>query len=318
MKMKKVVLMAILAMAVSLSFAQDPEFTQFYAAPLYLNPAFAGSVRCPRFTMNYRNQWPAILGQFITYDVEYDQYVASLSGGIGILAWKDNAGTGTISTTNISGIYSYQMNVNRDFTINAGFQASYMQKNLDWSKLTFGDQIDPRYGFVYTTQEIAPKGTSSFLDLDAGIIGYTNEFYGGVSVDHLLQPDEGFISANSPLPMKFTGHFGALIPMDDSRHNTSYISPNVLFVMQQNFQQLNLGLYVSRGPLVGGLWYRLGDAIIALIGIQTSGLKFGYSYDITISKLSNAAGGAHEISLGYQFDCHPRKRRFRTISCPSF
>ncbi len=316
--MKKLILILFLGMITSLSFAQDPEFSQFYAAPLYLNPAFAGSVRCPRITMNYRNQWPAILGQFITYDVEYDQYVSSLSGGIGLMAWKDNAGTGTISTNNFSGIYSYQMNVNREFTINAGFQASYMQKNLDWSRLTFGDQIDPRYGFIYNTQEVAPKGTSSFLDLSVGVLGYTNEFYGGVSVNHLTQPDEGFISNSSPLPMKFTGHFGALIPMDDSRRNTSYISPNILYVQQQNFQQLNLGLYISRGPLVGGLWYRLGDAIICLIGVQASGLKFGYSYDITISKLSNAAGGAHEISLGYQFDCHPRKRRFRTISCPSF
>ena len=316
--MKKLLLVLIFGMITVLSMAQDPEFSQFYAAPLYLNPAFAGSVRCPRITMNYRNQWPAILGQFTTYDVEYDQYISSLNGGIGIMAWKDNAGSGTISTTNFSGIYSYQMNLSRDFTVNAGFQAAYMQKNLDWSKLTFGDQIDPRYGFIYTTQEVAPKGQSSFLDLSAGLLGYTNEFYGGISVDHLTQPNEGFISGSTPLPMKFTGHFGAMIPMDDSRRNTSYISPNILFVQQQDFQQINLGLYISRGPLVGGLWYRFGDAIIALIGVSTNGLKIGYSYDITVNKLSNATGGAHEISLSYQFECHPHKRRFRTISCPSF
>jgi type IX secretion system PorP/SprF family membrane protein len=316
--MKKLLLVIFLGMITGMSMAQDPEFSQFYAAPLYLNPAFAGSVRCPRITMNYRNQWPAILGQFTTYDVEYDQYVSSLSGGIGIMAWKDNAGSGTISTTNFSGIYSYQMNMSRDFTVNAGFQASYMQKNLDWSKLTFGDEIDPRYGFIYQTQEVAPKGTSSFLDLSAGLLGYTNEFYGGIAVAHLTQPNEGFISAQTPLPIKLTAHFGAMIPMDDSRRNTSYISPNILFVQQQDFQQINLGLYVSRGPLVGGLWYRFGDAIIALLGISTNGLKIGYSYDITVSKLSSATGGAHEISLSYQFECHPHKRRFRTINCPSF
>ena len=44
------------------AYAQDPEFTQFYANPLYLNPAFAGTGRCPRIIMNYRNQWPAISG----------------------------------------------------------------------------------------------------------------------------------------------------------------------------------------------------------------------------------------------------------------
>ncbi len=315
---KRLLLLMIVTMMTSLAFAQDPEFSQFYAAPLYLNPAFAGSVRCPRVTANYRNQWPNIEGQFVTYDFEYDQYVNALAGGLGLLVWKDKAGSGTISTTNISGIYSYQMNVTREFTINAGFQASYMEKNLDWSKLTFGDQIDPRYGFVYNTQEVMPKTTSSFLDLSAGVIAYTSEFYGGLAVNHLTQPDEGFIAANSPLPMKITAHVGAVIPLDDSRRNTSFISPNVLVQFQQNFKQYNLGMYLSRGPLVGGFWYRIGDAIICLVGIQSSGLKFGYSYDITISKLSNAAGGAHEISLGYQFECHPHKRRFRTISCPSF
>ena len=39
------------------AFAQDPSFTQFYANPLYLNPAFAGTARCPRLNLNYRNQW---------------------------------------------------------------------------------------------------------------------------------------------------------------------------------------------------------------------------------------------------------------------
>ena len=40
--------------------AQDPQFTQFYANPLYLNPAFAGTARCPRLVMAYRNQWPSL------------------------------------------------------------------------------------------------------------------------------------------------------------------------------------------------------------------------------------------------------------------
>ena len=29
-------------------FAQDPEFSQFYANPLYLNPALAGVTICPK------------------------------------------------------------------------------------------------------------------------------------------------------------------------------------------------------------------------------------------------------------------------------
>ena len=60
------------------------------------------------------------------------------------------------------------------------------------------------------------------------------------------------------------------------------------------------------------------DAFIALLGIQTSVVKIGYSYDVTVSKLSNATGGSHEVSFALQFDCRPKKKRIRAINCPSF
>ncbi|MBX7095951.1 MAG: type IX secretion system membrane protein PorP/SprF, partial [Flavobacteriales bacterium] len=77
--------------------AQDPEFTQFFSNPLYLNPAFAGSKRCPRITLNYRNQWPALSGTFVTTSASYDQHVESIYGGIGLLVTNDKAGEGTLN-----------------------------------------------------------------------------------------------------------------------------------------------------------------------------------------------------------------------------
>ncbi len=77
-------------------------------------------------------------------------------------------------------------------------------------------------------------------------------------------------------------------------------------------------MYVQRNWLIGGLWYRFGDAIIATLGVQFKGFKLGYSYDITISKLSNAAGGAHEISLGYRFHSKPKNAGFMPINIPAF
>src|ERR1039457_5572023 len=100
--MKKSILIFFLGMITGFSFAQDAQFSQFYAAPLYLNPAYAGADSGARLGFNYRNQWPAILGQFTTYDLEYSQFVNALHGGFGVMAWKDNAGSGTISTTNFS------------------------------------------------------------------------------------------------------------------------------------------------------------------------------------------------------------------------
>src|SRR5690348_885951 len=86
-------------LCISLScLAQDPEFTQFYANPLYLNPAFAGSARCGRLALNFRDQWPSLTGQFVTYSASYDQHVDAIGGGLGILAMSDKAGQGTITT----------------------------------------------------------------------------------------------------------------------------------------------------------------------------------------------------------------------------
>ncbi len=78
--------------------AQDPLFTQFYANPLYLNPAMAGSHLCPRFSMNYRNQWPSLSGSFVTQSFSYDQKFKAINGGIGIIAMHDQAGQNTIQT----------------------------------------------------------------------------------------------------------------------------------------------------------------------------------------------------------------------------
>jgi type IX secretion system PorP/SprF family membrane protein len=296
------------------AYAQDPEFTQFYANPLYLNPAFAGTARCPRIVLNYRNQWPAISGTFVTYSASYDQHIDNLSGGIGLLVTNDKAGEGTLNTTNFSGIYSYQLNVNRRFSIKAGFQATYMQKSVDWNKLKFGDMIDARRGFVYTSAEQQELLKKSNVDISAGLLGYSKVYFFGFSAHHLTQPDEGFLGT-SKLPMKYTAHAGAVIPIQ--KDETS-ISPNILYQRQQDFQQLNLGLYFTKGPIVGGLWYRNQDAFIALIGFQEGLVKFGYSYDITVSKLSNATAGSHEVSFAMQFQCKPKKKKFRTISCPSF
>lgn len=325
-KLGVVTLLMILSELVNptLARAQDPEFTQFYANPLYLNPAMAGTNRCPRFVSNYRNQWPAISGTFVTYSASYDQHVDILSGGIGVLVTQDRAGEGTLNTLNASLIYSYHLAVSKSFSIKVGFQGTYHQKSVDWSKLTFGDMIDAKYGFIYKTNEVQPGSTTvSTVDFSAGILGYSKSFFIGGAVHHILEPNEGFFGP-SPLPMKFTGHAGAVIPIGPQQKGRnkgapqSSISPNVLFRMQKDFQQLNLGVYVTKGPIVGGIWYRNSDSFILLVGVQQGFFKFGYSYDVTVSKLSNATAGSHEISLALLFDCKPRTKKFRPLSCPSF
>ncbi len=317
--LKRTVLIVIVVFSFGFSehlFAQDPEFTQFYANPLYLNPAFAGTARCPRFCLNYRNEWPGISGTYVTYSASYDQHFDAIGGGLGLLVTNDKAGQGTLTTTNASAMYAYQLNLTREFSMKFGFQATYFQKSVDWSKLTFGDMIDERRGFVYNTNEVPGLSKKSNIDVSAGFLAFSKRYFFGFAAHHLTQPDEGLLGP-SKLPTKFTGHAGAVLPIGD-KGNETFISPNVLYQKQQDFQQLNLGLYVVKGAIVGGLWYRNQDSFIALIGVQQHFFKIGYSYDVTISKLTNQTAGSHELSFSLQFECKPKKKKFRTVSCPSF
>ena len=305
--------------------AQDPEFTQYFANPLYLNPAFAGTARCPRLTMSYRNQWPAMSGSFVTTAAAYDQHVETLSGGLGFIVVNDQAGRGTLSTTTASGIYSYQQAVTKKLSLKAAMQVTYMQKALDWGRLTFGDMIDPRRGFIYETQDIPRGGMVQAVDFSTGILGFTDKYYFGLAVHHLNEPNESLVVGTSRLPMKYTAHVGAVLPLQKSVTGIeSTISPNILYRRQGEFQQLNLGLYVNKGPLVGGIWYRgimftdYRDAFIVTLGIKSEQVQFGYSYDLTVSELTPATGGAHEISMTIQFECRGNRSKFRQAPCPTF
>lgn len=296
-------------------YAQDPQFTQFYANPLYLNPAFAGTARCPRICMNYRNQWPNLSGTYVTYSASYDQHIDAIGGGLGFIVTQDDQARGTLKSTTGSLIYSYLLPVTREFSIKAGLQAGFFQKSLDRTKLNFGDMIDARRGFVWNTNEVIPSQNKTGLDFSAGLLGYSKRYFVGFSANHITQPDEG-LQGYSKLPLKITGHAGAIIPLE--KGSEAFISPNILFQQQQTFSQLNLGLYFVKNSFVGGIWYRNSDAFIILMGLQNDHLKVGYSYDVTISKLASNTAGSHELSLQIQFECKPKKKKYRTISCPSF
>tara|TARA_B110000285_G_scaffold87091_1_gene99780 strand:+ start:5382 stop:6377 length:996 start_codon:yes stop_codon:yes gene_type:complete len=303
------------------AYGQDPQFTQFYANPLYLNPAFAGSHGCPRFAMNYRNQWPSLSGNYVTYSASYDQYFSNISGGIGVIAMHDQQGQGTIYTSMIGLIYSYHLKVNRKFSILFGARAAMFNKFLDWDKLTFGDMIDPRKGFIYETGDVPRAGSKYFFDASAGFVGYSKNFFFGGAVHHLNKPNESMIEGTSKLPMRFTGHMGAEIKLgkQSQYNNITSIMPNIIYQYQNGFQELSLGTYVKYGVFTFGAWYRNRDAFILTIGLNTGKFKLGYSYDVTVSKLNNGvSGGSHEVSLGLNLNCKKKPQSFRTISCPSF
>jgi len=330
MKTKKTLLFTLFILVwIVKSYAQDVIYSQFYANPLYLNPALAGAKLDQRITLNYRNQWPSISKGYVTYSAAWDQQFDKLSGAFGVMVNADVGGGGVYNRFSGSGIYSYRLQASRFIVLNAAIQASYVQYKLDWNKLLFSDQIDVHSGGIEPTREYIPsKLTVGVVDLNAGILGgYKESLYFGVVVNHLTRPDIAFYDGNeNKMSMRWTVHSGVLIDffqgMDGEDIRNFSISPNFIYVQQAEFRQLNVGMYVNKFPFVWGAWMRHNfgnpDAVIALFGFQTKNYKIGYSYDYTISHLTNRSGGAHEISIAWLFRRAIGTSRYHALKCPTF
>ena len=318
---KPLLVLALLVSTFSSAWGQDPTFTQFYSNPIYLNPALAGATGCPRITLNYRNEWPQLTGNYVTYSAAFDSYVKDIKGGVGVIAMYDQQAEGTISTTMVGGIYSYNLKINRKVSLNFGARAAYIQKYLDWEKLTFGDMIDPRRGFIYQTGDVPRGGKRGIFDASAGLVLFSKYFYGGLAAHHINQPDESMILGTSKLPVRFTVHMGGTIPIGRrGRYSDgTTIKPAIIYQYQNGFQELNVGGYLNYERLNIGVWYRNRDAMVFIVGVKADKFRLGYSYDLTVSKLGNGlTGGSHEVSFQMDIKCRRKPKNFRKISCPSF
>jgi len=307
--------------SIGIMTAQDAVFSQFYAAPLLLNPAFAGTSRAPSLALNHRSQNVGFAGgiPYQTYAVSYGQFLEPLRSGIGLSLFADEAGDGLVSTYAAKAYYSYQVKIDRNQSIRIGLSAGVQQRQFDWDRFTFFDQADAITGFIdrqgnpRPTNEVAPvEPNVLFADFGAGLLYASKIAYAGVTVDHLTTPDdrvavggpEGFYSG---YPMRFSVHAGTQIDLSPRTANGgNFITPNILYTQQGPFEQLNAGAYVGFGQLFGGAWFRHAfgnpDAAIAVIGVEWDMYKFGYSYDFTVSGLSTVSTGTHEVSLQLNFD----------------
>jgi type IX secretion system PorP/SprF family membrane protein len=314
--MKRLLIVAMLFSAGGVA-AQDPLFSQFYAVPLQINPAFAGSALAPRAGMAYRNQWTGFNNAYRTYAAFYEQSIDRLNSGIGFYAEGDNAGEGIYKTTKFSSTYAYRLQVNDAVAVKIGVEAGLRQTKLDWLKLTFPDQIDPVDGFTYNTEEISPDNlTNTAFDVSTGLLLLSEKFYLGFALNHLNTPDESILLANDNLYrgllLRYTLHGGTewVVKKGNKAKPSSFISPNFLFVSQGPYKQLNLGAYASMGSIYTGAWFRHtfrnSDSVILLAGFKEGIFKIGISYDLTVSGLANHAGGTYELSFGLLFNKEKR------------
>lgn len=325
----------------SMLHAQDPQFSQYYAAPLILNPAMTGATDCYRAGFNARTQWVGLPGggSFNTAAVYADLNYPDIRSGFGIMALHDNIGTHNLSSNEVSGFYSFMAPLSEALTIRFGLQGTYVTRHIDYSRSLFEDQFT---GIVPTapqsTDPVRQHNSVNYPDVSTGMVLFGDQFWLGASAHHLLRPDQGFLES-SRLPMRYSLHGGY-----DMKTNRGLLSssremrviPTFMYKRQVAFDQLDLGVYVIEDNLMAGLWYRgipikqdegimNRDAVVVQVGYRYDQLSFGYSYDFTISRLHIAnTYGSHELSVTYLFclDWPRRKkpppRSKRELPCPDF
>ncbi len=319
-------LLALLLSAATLGFAQDPNFTQFYASPVYMNPAFVGAVPQYRATMQYRNQYPNIPNTYETnlfsFDYNWDDY----DSGVGAMIVQDRLSSFSMTSTSLQLSYSYQIKLTKQWRARLGLQGAYTVRTTDFSRLVFQDQLNTGN----PTQENLIGNFIHYPDFSTGFLVYNKTFWFGAGIHHLTRPYQSLINTSERLAMRQTIQAGAKFSFSKDWDKDISIAPAILYQRQAPFDQLDLGVNFFYEPLILGLWYRgipitqnvagriNQDAIAGLAGFRYKNWIFTYSYDATISSL-NRSGGAHEVAIviAPRYD-RRNKRGSKNVDCPVF
>jgi type IX secretion system PorP/SprF family membrane protein len=328
------VVMLFMLVAANVVTAQDPQFSQFYAAPLYLNPAFAGSTQQGRVGMNYRNQWPGIDANFTTVSAFADFYLEDHNSGIGAIITRDYANVLGLQSIGLGLQYAYQLKLNKKLSFRPGVQVSLNSRNINYDKLIFGDQINPDGSIDPTAENLGTGGSVFYPDLGFGGLLFSEHAWVGLAVFHLLTPNQSLVGSDDQLPMKFSAHAGYKFFFRNATMGLGFeqkaqersLTPAIQYRHQGEFDQMDLGMYLTMEPITFGLWYRgvpykkvegyaNNESLVLSVGLHKKAshkmndqLHIGYSYDYTISQLGPGSGGAHEFSLIYTWPTrNPRK-----------
>lgn len=320
--------------------AQDIHFSQYFASPLTLNPALTGSFNADfRVAANFRTQY--FKNDWNSANATYMTYAASVDGsffrkklnadqfGAGLQFYSDRAGDGGLSTTAILASVAYTKTVDRyeRHSITLGMQGGIIQKRIDFTKLTFESQFNGVDGFTPGPNGENFTQTSMIMpDVSIGLlwrsrIGKKHNLYVGGAYSHLNSPTESFLGGTNKLSPKITAHGGMEITL------SKYISitPGFMILSQNTASEVNIGTALAyklaeTSYLYVGAWYRVGDAVVPMVGYEIKGFRAGLSFDVTASDINLATNskGAVELSLVYIHGQEPPRNYSPVKFCPRF
>lgn len=333
-----IIILCILLLAGGRLQAQGLHFSQFNQAPLLLSPANCGLLPDDNYRVGtqYRNQWSSIPATYSTFSAFGDfqllhDYDHSNWLGIGAALFTDRAGAGDLSLSSFQLDVAYHLQVGSYNMLSVGLGMAYAQRSVDFSKLTFDAQWD---GFSFdrnlANQEDYAFEKTSYPDISAGInyAFFPSDqayFRVGLSALHVNQPKESFYHSDNRIGIRPVVDIDALFQL-----NTSWIAEvSGYYTQQKNAHELVYGAQFSCNVtpeehmpniLILGIYHRLDDAIIPVVGFEWNKIRFQGSIDITTSGLSpaNKGNGAMEFSVVFKGLYHQQGRDMSGYSCPRF
>jgi len=322
--------------------AQDLHFSQWFNSLLTTNPANTGFIPDADFRLgaNYRDQWsPVMAVPYRTMSIWGDAQVFRNrieNGwmGIGGVILRDDAGSGTLTSTEAYGSVAYHQMLGYSSLLTAGFNAGFINKRINTSQLKFPDQFDGHFfDSQLPTSVVIDQPNVTYFDMQLGVnYAYfpTNKMYinAGFSVQHINRARESFFSTDpagfdSRIPRRYIGFVNASIKASDQ----VIINPMGYYTSMANASEAVLGMNAQYNlkddgdqQVIGGLYYRAGDAIIPMIGFIYKNIKLTFTYDVTTSALKHYDGGfgAYEFALTSQGFYNEYNGNRRQSLCPSF
>jgi type IX secretion system PorP/SprF family membrane protein len=309
------------------SFAQDAFFSQYYLAPIQFNPALAGTAKgCDRISLMYKTQWTRLYQNYRYAFASYEKLKDGIHGAYGISVNRNEEGNGVLTRTFLTGTYGYHMLLNRTSRLYVGFQASLFNRTIDFSKLVYRDQLDPKFGVTKPSTALPIVNSRFAPDFSTGI-AYKNSFSKnqgfliGLAVKHLTTPDEsllGFDQVNLNTTWTLHGSFSHSFQTNNEyRKLIQAISPQFIIQKQGAFEMGQLGIMAKSDFFTVSAFYRWGshlfdlnypDAVVFAVRIQNFKAKeykqvknpfeAGFAYDLTANAIGfNGLGPSYEIGF---------------------
>lgn len=286
--------------------AQDPMYTQGFMAPVYLNPAATGMADYDfRVSAVYRRQWLVVPSGMQYFTIAADKYVYEHNIGLGLMV--NNETEGYIKKLSLNGTFS-KIICFGSHRLSMGIQAGLFNRQVDYGKLWFADQINNEGIISNLPSQVTPNVNNKkwLPDFAAGAMWVHNSglMIGG-SMHHLNQPDESFTNAEeSKLPRRLTltARYPRVVGENTLWDDDVFFVPGIIYSQQRNNKTLSMGFEVKTHYINLGLWWRnnsyfnKSDAFCVTITLDNflnkndegspNKLRAGFAYDAT----TNGAG----------------------------